>query len=656
MAESVYGPTWYAATAVAAPERSRLVYDVDVDACVIGAGLAGLTVARELARRGWSVALLEANRVAWNASSRNAGFVAPGFAERLDRIVERVGLERTRELWVLSAGGVDYIRSTIRETAMAGVSPVDGRLTVQRFDSEERLFAQADLIAGKLGTEVEAWSTEQVREVLKSKAYFQGLHLPGGFHIHPLNYALGLAAAAEEAGAKIFEQTRALEIDAAGVRKRITTAAGRVRANHIVLAGNAHLGSLCPEVSNSILPVASYVATTAPLGERLLDAITYSGAVSDTRRTGDHYRIIDGDRLLWGGRLAAHLNSPRRLKNVMRRDILTIFPQLGDVEITHAWSGLMGYAVHKMPQIGEVSPGLWVASAFGSHGLNTSAMAGELIARAIAEGDDRWRLFSSYDLVHAGGRVGRAAAQVLYGAMRIRDAIDEQLASQRAVARRRKEAFAARAAGEAKRRVAEEAARLAVEEAQRRAAAAAERIVAAEAVARATQEAEHAAAEESRQQAAYMAAQAEQRRVVDEITQRAALASQEASRREWTDQLAAANPQHRRVSDAAPGQIAREAAERAGRIAAEEAAHRIAQEAARLTGPRNTPGEPIEVTPGASASVPGAWREVPEPDVDLARSAMAALAQQGKAAAPKRKRRRDGAASADIARSPRPED
>src|SRR5215208_252383 len=118
MAESVYGPTWYAATAVAAPERSLLVYDIDVDACVIGAGLAGLTVARELARRGWSVALLEANRVAWNASSRNAGFVAPGFAERLDRIVERVGLERTRELWVLSAGGGGH---TPRPTPQAPV-------------------------------------------------------------------------------------------------------------------------------------------------------------------------------------------------------------------------------------------------------------------------------------------------------------------------------------------------------------------------------------------------------------------------------------------------------------------------------------------------------------------------------------------------------
>jgi glycine/D-amino acid oxidase-like deaminating enzyme len=432
-----------------------------------------------------------------------------------------------------------------------------------------------------------------------------------------------------------------------------------VRANHIVLAGNAHLGPLCPEVSNSILPVASYVATTAPLGQRLLDAITYSGAVSDTRRTGDHYRIVDGDRLLWGGRLAAHLSSPRRLKKVMRRDILTIFPQLGDVEITHAWSGEMGYAVHKMPQIGEVSPGLWVASAFGSHGLNTSAMAGELIARAIAEGDDRWRLFSSYDLVHAGGHIGRAAAQVLYGAMRIRDAVDEQLATQRAVARRRKEAFAAHAAEEAKRRMAEEASRLAVEEAQRGAAAEAERVVAAEAVARAAQEAEHAAAEETRREAteaAYVAAQHEQRRVVDEITQRAALAAQEASRREWTERLAAAKAQHRTVADAEPGQIAREAAERAGRIAAEEAAHRIAQDAARFAGRADRSA----AEPAAPITFPadgiGAWRDTAKPDVDLAQSTMAALAQQGNGVAPKRKRRRGGAAQAEFARSPRPED
>src|SRR3982751_5356604 len=113
MAESVYGPTWYAATAVAAPERSRLVYDVDVDACVIGGGLAGLTVARELARRRWSVAVLEAKRIAWNASGGGFGLVTPGFPARIESIVERVGLAHARELWALSADGLDYVRGSI---------------------------------------------------------------------------------------------------------------------------------------------------------------------------------------------------------------------------------------------------------------------------------------------------------------------------------------------------------------------------------------------------------------------------------------------------------------------------------------------------------------------------------------------------------------
>src|SRR3954469_14946508 len=252
MSDSIYGPSWYAASMPAAPERDRLVYDLDVDACVIGGGLAGLTTARGLARRGWSVAVLEAKRVAWDASGRNAGVVAPGFSERIDRIIERVGLDHTRALWILSAGGVDYVRSTIRETQMAGVSPVDGWLTVQRTDTPDRLFAQGELIAHSLGAEVEAWSTEQVRATLKTSAYFQGLHFPGAFHIHALNYALGLAAAAQDAGAKIFENTPALEVDAAGVRKRIVTPSGRVRAAHVVVAGSAHLNGLLPTISRSV--------------------------------------------------------------------------------------------------------------------------------------------------------------------------------------------------------------------------------------------------------------------------------------------------------------------------------------------------------------------------------------------------------------------
>src|SRR5215831_1020117 len=193
MTDSAYGSTWYAATATAAPQRDRLGYDLDVDVCVIGGGLAGLTAARELARLGWSVAVLESERIGWNGSGRNAGVVAPGFSERLDLIIERVGLERTRALWILSAGGVDYVRTTIRETQMPGVSPVEGWLVAQRTNNAERMFAHAELLGEKFGIEVEACATEQVREVLKSPTYFQGLHFPSAFHIHSLNYAIGLA-------------------------------------------------------------------------------------------------------------------------------------------------------------------------------------------------------------------------------------------------------------------------------------------------------------------------------------------------------------------------------------------------------------------------------------------------------------------------------
>jgi len=218
----VYGSTWYAASAVEAPERSRLTFDHDVDVCVVGGGLAGLTVAREIALRGWSVVVLEAKGVVWNASGRNSGFVLPGFSEDMEDVVERVGLDAARTLWSLSQTGVDYVRDTIEETGMAGVEPVEGWLHVSKIDDGDELVAQVQLL-GEVGADIEGWPTERVRAVLNSPYYFHAVHYPHAFHIHTLNYALGLAAAAEAAGARIFEDTPVLSVDGGGVRKRIVT-------------------------------------------------------------------------------------------------------------------------------------------------------------------------------------------------------------------------------------------------------------------------------------------------------------------------------------------------------------------------------------------------------------------------------------------------
>lgn len=406
-----YGRSWYAATAVEAPIRPPLVADTDVDACVIGGGLAGLTAAREIARLGWSVVVIEAKRVAWNASGRNCGFVLPGFGSDITRIVERVGIDDARNLWMLSEAGVEYVRATIHETGMPGVQMRPGWLDVSKIDNGDEMVARISLLGQDFGAAVEGWPTERVREVLRTDQYFHAVHFPRAFHIHPLNYALGLARAAEQAGVRIFEQTPALEIDPAGVRKRILTPSALVRAGQVILAGNTHIAGMMPELAGTLLPLTSHIAVTEPLGARLADAVAYQGAVSDSRSANYHYRIVDGDRLMWAGGGEPFARSAGRMAQSLKAAIMRTYPQLGEVSIASSWSGVMGFTVHRMPQIGEISPGLWVASGFGGHGLNTSAIAGNLVARAIADNDDHWRAFIPYELCWSGGALGRVFAE-----------------------------------------------------------------------------------------------------------------------------------------------------------------------------------------------------------------------------------------------------
>jgi glycine/D-amino acid oxidase-like deaminating enzyme len=226
-----------------------------------------VAVARELARRGWSVAVVEAGRIAWSASGRNTGFVLPGFAQGIDVVAKRVGLDHAKSLWALSESGLEYVRTTIQETGMPGVDLVEGGwLKVAKTDAADHDLAMVRLLGQDMGAAIEGWPADQVRNVLRSKAYFHALHFPRAFHIHPLNYALGLAAAAEQAGVRIYEGTPALTIDIEGVRKLVVTPAGTVRAFRIVLAGSVHLGGVMARVSGTLLPVWNYVATTAPLG------------------------------------------------------------------------------------------------------------------------------------------------------------------------------------------------------------------------------------------------------------------------------------------------------------------------------------------------------------------------------------------------------
>jgi gamma-glutamylputrescine oxidase len=418
---------------VPASPRPALASDLDVDVCVIGGGLAGLTAAREIARSGWSVVLLEANRLASGASGRNTGFVLPGFAADPETIIDRVGFERATDLWSLSQAGLDYVRSTIQ--GVPGIDAEDGWLHVSKVDNGDEVRRSAELL-GELGCEVEHWPTEHVRTVLRSERYFHAIHYPRAITIHPVNYALTLAAAAERDGARIFENTPVLSIDPAGVRKRIVTPAARLRAGSVVLAGNVQIKKLLPRIAKTLIPITTYVVTTAPLGPPLAAAVTYRGAVSDTDLADNHYRIVGGDRLMWSGRATPWRRNPRHYTEALTADIEKTYPQLGKVGVDYAWAGTLGNTVHRMPQIGELGSGVWLASGFGGHGLNTTAMAGNLIARAVVRGDHTWRQFTPFELVWAGGVLGRTAAQMRVWIKRASDAYAERRARARDLTQR----------------------------------------------------------------------------------------------------------------------------------------------------------------------------------------------------------------------------
>ncbi len=393
-------------------ERVRLSFDLDVDICVVGAGLAGLTVALEAARLGANVAVLEGRHVGWNASGHQLGTVMPGFGLPIGEMIERVGLENTRELWSLSKAGAEFVRSLATEELMPGIDLSEGALEVSNVDAGDELISRLQMLSEDFGTEVEGWQVDRVRDQLKTDRYFHGIYYPKAFQIDGRKYVHGLAALARRAGARIFEDTPVVSIDPSGVRKRIVTPTARLRASHIVLAGNIHLGAPLRRLSDTLLPVWRYAGVTVPLGGRLAEVIAFRGSVSDTDGI-DHFRIVDGDRLMWASPETTWAMRPQRFAGAISRRIRTVFPSLDQVEIAEVWGGAVGQTVHGMPQIGQLRKGLWVTSGFGRQGLNTSAMAGQLIARSILWGDERWRLFSPFELVWAGGPIGRVAGQIV---------------------------------------------------------------------------------------------------------------------------------------------------------------------------------------------------------------------------------------------------
>jgi glycine/D-amino acid oxidase-like deaminating enzyme len=413
--------TWYEATVDRGDPRAPLAGAVSADVTVIGGGLAGLTTALELQRRGKQVVLLEAKRLAWGASGRTGGFVFNGFARAISEVAQAAGLDTAKALYALSKQGTRFVRDEVARLAPAAKMG-EGVLVALRVDDPSSLQRRREMMARDFDEPLEIKSTEETRALLNSPRYHQSIFQPKAFHIHPLRYALALASEAERLGARLYEQSPALAVEKRHGGFAVATPRGKLECEHLVHCVSALDRRIHPETGRAILPVATYIAVTAPLQQT---AIRTSLAAADTRRAGNYYRLIDQGRILWGGKITTRVEQPRRLAEAMKRDMVSVFPGLGNPRIDYAWSGLMGYALHKMPLIGRSADGQFYAAAFGGHGLNTTAMAGLLVARAIAEKDEDYRRFAVFGPRWAGGPFGRFGVQGSYWAMQLRDAFDE---------------------------------------------------------------------------------------------------------------------------------------------------------------------------------------------------------------------------------------
>ena len=388
--------SYYAATAVGAPARPALEDSTECDVCVVGAGIAGCSTALHLAQAGYSVVLLEQHRVSWGASGRSGGQALFGIAAGQAKLERLIGAADARAVWDVSVEALALMRELIQRHSI-DCDWVPGYLyTAVRERHVRELEAELTELRERLGyRSVRYVPRAELRELLATERYLGALYDSNSGHLHPLNYTLGLARAAEQQGARIFEATRATRFSPAGAQVRIHTPGGEVRARFLVLCGNVYLGDTAPQLASKIMAVATYIVATEPLGaERARQLIANNAAVSDMNWVLDYFRRSADHRLLFGGRVNYSGLKSFDAPGATRARMLAVFPQLEGVRIDYAWGGHVDITLNRAPHFGRLAPNVYFLQGFSGHGIALTGIAGKLVADAIRGTAERFDVFA----------------------------------------------------------------------------------------------------------------------------------------------------------------------------------------------------------------------------------------------------------------------
>jgi gamma-glutamylputrescine oxidase len=399
----------------------------EADICVVGGGFAGLGTALSLMERGQrNVVLLEAETVGHGASGRNGGFVFGGYSLDEQALLSSAGADHGRKLYQLTLDAVEQIRRRIGRYDIDCDATHGGIYLANWFNDPRILDARQRFMEQHLGVSWRRLGRDEFAQQVRSERYFGALFEENAFHFHPLKYAQGLAGALAGGGVRVHEASRVTAIEAGqGAARspgwRIATAGGEVHAREVVVCCGGYIERLYPRLAGAILPIATYVMVTEPLCTRLPLALRTNAAIYDTRFAFDYYRPLADTRLLWGGRISVRSRAPQQVAKLLYGDMLKVYPQLQGTRVDYAWSGLMSYGRHKMPQLGKLPNGVWYGMGFGGHGVGPTSLAGEVLAAALSGESGHLERFSSWGLPTTGGPAGLLAAQLTYWYYELRD-------------------------------------------------------------------------------------------------------------------------------------------------------------------------------------------------------------------------------------------
>jgi gamma-glutamylputrescine oxidase len=397
--------SYYVASANPAPDRPAVTGEIAPDICVVGGGYTGLSAALELAEKGHSVVLLEGAGIGWGASGRNGGQIVNGLNASLETITARYGKTTADFVGTLVKEGNDLIRARVAKHGI-DCDLKDGAIFAAFKPAQMKALEAKRKLWREHGYDhFEMLDAAGIRTHVASELYCGGMLDRSGGHMHPLNLALGQAAAFEANGGVIHERSEVVSIDDASGAAVLRTAAAVIRPKTLILAGNAYLGHVVPELENRIMPFSTQMIATEPLGDRAREILPTDMCVEDVRYVLDYYRLSADGRLLFGGGTVYGGTDPADIRAKILPALARCFPHLGSVKVDHAWSGNCAISFSRVPQMGRLGANTYFACGYSGHGVVGSHLFGRILAEAVNGDLSRFDVFEKVPWIpFPGGR------------------------------------------------------------------------------------------------------------------------------------------------------------------------------------------------------------------------------------------------------------